>query len=63
MIMVCVSAVHFAEIMVELIKPFLWKTAPATAVDIERLYKSLPFTENLNDPVAEILLADTRKLV
>ncbi len=63
MIMVCVSAVHFAEIMVELIQPFLWKTAPATGLDIERLFKSLPFAENLNDPVAEILLADTRKFV
>jgi hypothetical protein len=49
--------------MVELIKPFFLKTAPATALDIERLCKSLPFTENLNDPVVEILLADTRKLV
>jgi hypothetical protein len=49
--------------MVGLILSFLWKTAPATALDIERLFKSLPFTENLNDPVAEILLADTRKLV
>jgi hypothetical protein len=58
-----VSAVLFAEIVVELIKPVLSKTAPATALDIERLFKILPFTENLNDAVAEILLADTRKLV
>jgi hypothetical protein len=58
-----VSAVLFAEIMVELIKPFLWKIASATALDIERLLKSLLFTENPNDQVAEILLADTRKLV
>jgi hypothetical protein len=63
MIMVCVSAVLFAEIMVELIKPFLRKTAPVTALDIERLFKSLHFPENLNHPVAKILLADTRKLV
>jgi hypothetical protein len=29
----------------------------------QRLFKSLYFTENLNDPVAKIVLADTRKLV
>jgi hypothetical protein len=63
MIMVCVSAVLFAEIMVELIKPFLPKTAPVIALAIERLFKSLHFTENLNDPLAEIVLADTRKLL
>jgi hypothetical protein len=58
-----VSAVLFAEILVELIKSFLRKTAPVIALDIERLFKRSHFTENLNDSVAKIVLADTRKLI
>ncbi len=63
MIMVCVWAVIFAEIMVELIKPFLRKSAPVIALDVDRLFKSLHFTEHVNNPVAKFVLADTRKLV